>query len=688
MLFSKGAFIQLEQTGYIVDTHGAAGYVKPSYVTRLQVNRGRSLSPVITPYSTLLLPVVNLSHILTPKNALMESLGGCKDTIEDLEFHIRDSLQLLPLHSNMDNRVCLLTSFKGVGKTTISHAVSSSFSGSPYFVYVKTVGCSVLRGKRHETLQKEWELICQEMIFRSPSVLIFDDLDSICGVFLGPEGENGHDAMYFYKVSQVFIEMVESLRPHRVSIIVTANSWNSLNPSLTKTDGLHLFAASLHLKVPDKMQRQDILRVACGKRKLRVDDEVLEMVSGRTEGYVARDLMTLVERSHLHMITDNSQQLTMENLETVLNCLTPISLRGLNMHPKGDGNLSWENIGGLKEQKQLLKETFLWPTLYPHLLKECPIRPVCGVLLYGAPGTGKTLLASALASEAKVNFISIKGPELLSKYIGASEQAVRDVFQRAQSAKPCVIFFDEFDSMAPRRGHDSTGVTDRCVNQLLTLLDGVETDCSGVAVLAATSRPDIIDPALLRPGRLDRSVQCDIPDESARLAILKAVSRNLEFSGDVDLSEVAKKTENFTGADLQALLYTAQLSAFQGISTGTQDVGDDGDMDFSKVTYVPSMTKGWQKLDKSLFHLLTESEREEIRGALCRRGEDDEVTRNSIKGGSVIVSRTDVEDALRNTRPSLSHLELNRFMGIYDSFRNGGSVPLQQLVQNVRATLA
>lgn len=204
------------------------------------------------------------------------------------------------------------------------------------------------------------------------------------------------------------------------------------------------------------------------------------------------------------------------------------------------------------------------------------------MLLYGAPGTGKTLLAGAVAKESGMNFISIKGPELLSKYIGASEQAVRDVFQRAQAAKPCILFFDEFDSLAPRRGHDSTGVTDRVVNQLLTQLDGVE-GLQGVYVLAATSRPDLIDPALMRPGRLDKALYCPPPDQEARLEILQALTSSLALATDVDLEQIAITTESFTGADLKALLYNAQLEAIHNHLGPSllPDLGSGSDSDMS-----------------------------------------------------------------------------------------------------------
>ena len=214
----------------------------------------------------------------------------------------------------------------------------------------------------------------------------------------------------------------------------------------------------------------------------------------------------------------------------------------------------------MEETKSVLLETLEWPTKYAPIFANSALRLRSGLLLYGYPGCGKTLLASAVAKECGLKFISVKGPEILNKYIGASEKSVRDLFERAQAAKPCVLFFDEFDSIAPKRGHDSTGVTDRVVNQMLTQMDGAE-GLQGVYVLAATSRPDLIDSALLRPGRLDKSLLCDMPSAKDRFQILNALTRKLDVSDEVDLQSIADQTEGFSGADLQALLYNAHLES-------------------------------------------------------------------------------------------------------------------------------
>jgi len=310
--------------------------------------------------------------------------------------------------------------------------------------------------------------------------------------------------------------------------------------------------------------------------------------------------------------------LSLEDIQKAQEEFIPVALKGVKLHKS---SVEWQDVGGLQEVRTILKQTLEWPTKYAFLFKSTPIRHrsgyfylkrspgnlslyfLCSILLYGPSGCGKTLLACAIAKECSLNFISVKGPELLNKYIGASEQGVRDLFTRAASAAPAILFFDEFDAIAPRRfgilptlqliahlldfhrGHDNTGVTDRVVNQLLTQLDGVEA-IEGVYVLAATrynlpslsftssflnqsySRPDLIDPALLRPGRLDKCLYVGIPSVEERSSILKALARKTFVSSDVNWDALASWTDGYTGADLQALLYNAQLESIHGALDG------------------------------------------------------------------------------------------------------------------------
>jgi transitional endoplasmic reticulum ATPase len=225
-------------------------------------------------------------------------------------------------------------------------------------------------------------------------------------------------------------------------------------------------------------------------------------------------------------------------------------------------NVHWEDIGGLENVKETLREAVEWPLKYPKAFERLGVTPPKGVLLYGPPGTGKTLLAKAVATESEANFIGIRGPEVLSKWVGESEKRIREIFRKARQAAPTVIFIDEIDAIAPMRGTDVNRVTDRLINQLLTEMDGLEEN-SGVVIIAATNRPDILDPALLRPGRFDRLILVPAPDEKARLEILKVHTRRMPLAEDVNLEEIARKTEGYTGADLAAVVREAAMAAMR-----------------------------------------------------------------------------------------------------------------------------
>jgi peroxin-1 len=350
---------------------------------------------------------------------------------------------------------------------------------------------------------------------------------------------------------------------HAIAVVCVAQSAASVHEDLQHP---HFFRTTIACPAPNRRSRADILEKALTARGVAADSIDFSTIALRTEGYLGADLNQLVERAFYvastrfieasstaagllssavttpsssppssprgsrasatqsssssagSFVSNKSQmvpKITTKDILTAQEDFVPASLKGVTLQ-KSD--VSWEDIGGLHEVRDTLKQTLEWPTKYSFLFKSTPIRQRSGILLYGPSGCGKTLLASAIAKECGLNFISVKGPELLNKYIGASEQSVRDMFGRASAAAPCILFFDEFDAIAPRRGHDNTGVTDRVVNQFLTQLDGVEV-LEGVYVLAATSRPDLIDPALLRPGRLDKCLFVGIPNREERVSV-------------------------------------------------------------------------------------------------------------------------------------------------------------------------
>nr|XP_035969208.1 peroxisome biogenesis factor 1 isoform X3 [Halichoerus grypus] len=503
----------------------------------------------------------------------------------------KTTIQLMSLVAGLRNGALLFTGGKGTGKSTLAKAVCKEASDI-LDAHVEIVDCKTLRGKRLENVQKTLELAFSEAAWRQPSVILLDDLDLIVGRPAVPEHEHGPEAVQSQRLAHALSDMMKEFisMGSLVALIATSQSQHSLHPSLVSAQGIHVFQCVHHIQPPNQEQRCEILHNVI---KNKLDCEIsnftnldLKRIAKETEGFVVRDFTVLVDRaihshlSHQSISTREELALTTLDFQKALRGFIPVSLRNVNLHKPRD--LGWDKIGGLHEVRQILVDTIQLPAKYPELFANLPIRQRTGVLLYGPPGTGKTLLAGVIARESGMNFISVKGPELLSKYIGASEQAVRDIFIRAQAAKPCILFFDEFESIAPRRGHDNTGVTDRVVNQLLTQLDGVE-GLQGVYVLAATSRPDLIDPALLRPGRLDKCVYCPPPDQVSRLEILNVLSDSLPLADDVDLQHVASVTDSFTGADLKALLYNAQLAALPGqlLSSGLPDGSSSSDSDLS-----------------------------------------------------------------------------------------------------------
>jgi peroxin-1 len=408
--------------------------------------------------------------------------------------------------------------------------------------------------------------------------------------------------------------------------------------------------------------------------------------------------------------------LTRDDYASAIKGFTPASLRNVTLQ---SSTTKWDSIGGLTATRQTLLETLQYPTTYAPIFAQCPLRLRSGLLLYGFPGCGKTLLASAVAGECGLNFISVKGPEILNKYIGASEKSVRDLFERAEAARPCVLFFDEFDSIAPKRGHDSTGVTDRVVNQLLTQMDGAE-GLSGVYVLAATSRPDLIDPALLRPGRLDKSLLCDMPDVEERIDILKAVTRKLHLAPSVlstdpsgeNLREIAQRTEGYSGADLQAVVYNAQLEAIHDVlgdtdltapskkekNTSSSGGGDaKGIPEFSYFRYGDDASPLATASSLSASHQLTEralvAQKIQALQALRRKqkaltrpqgsgkeNDDDAGVEEEQERKEPEIQWKHIESSLSSGRSSISAQERQRLARIYREFVEGrdGNLPSGQ----------
>ncbi|EER25938.1 Peroxisome biosynthesis protein pex1 [Coccidioides posadasii str. Silveira] len=529
------------------------------------------------------------------------------------------------------------------------------------------------------------------------SIVILDDIDKLCPVEteLQVGGENGRSR----QVSEIFRSIVREFCSANspVVLLATAQSKESLNNVII---GGHVVREILSLKAPDKEGRRRVLEKLTSEDKppgtipnkingyshsrkpssqdswldpsnpatrpgsadkedgfiLSRDIDFLDL-AGKTDGYMPGDLVLLVSRARNEALirtvqdfTSSSSAITLgtEDFEKALKGFTPASLRNVTLT---SSSTTFAAIGGLHGTRKTLLETLQYPTKYAPIFAQCPLRLRSGLLLYGFPGCGKTLLASAVAGECGLNFISVKGPEILNKYIGASEKSVRDLFERAEAARPCILFFDEFDSIAPKRGHDSTGVTDRVVNQLLTQMDGAE-GLSGVYVLAATSRPDLIDPALLRPGRLDKSLLCDMPNHDDRVDIITTLAKKLKLSDEVmeRIGTIADRTEGYSGADLQAVVYNAHLEAIHDA------LGDrSSDKPQSKSTPMPNGVDeagGNQKAAKTFIQFLYDPD-EHALATSAGRGRAS-ATAPSLSPPAVIAAKL---EALKNIRRRQRELE-------------------------------
>ncbi|MUW15417.1 AAA family ATPase, partial [Halorubrum sp. CBA1125] len=365
------------------------------------------------------------------------------------------------------------------------------------------------------------------------------------------------------------------------------NRVDAIDPALRRGGR---FDREIEVGVPDRDGRKEILQVHTRNMPLTEGID-LDEYAENTHGFVGADLESLAKESAMHALRRirpeldlesdeidadvlNSIQVTESDFKQAMKGIEPSALREVFVEVP---DVTWDDVGGLGETKERLRETIQWPLEYPEVFDQLDMEAAKGVLMYGPPGTGKTLLAKAVANESESNFISIKGPELLNKYVGESEKGVREVFSKARENAPTIVFFDEIDSIATERGSNTgdSGVSERVVSQLLTELDGLES-LEDVVVIATTNRPDLIDSALLRPGRLDRHVHVPVPDEEARRRIFEVHTRNKPLADDVDLDALARKTEGYVGADIEAVAREASMNASREFigSVAREEVGE------------------------------------------------------------------------------------------------------------------
>jgi transitional endoplasmic reticulum ATPase len=450
----------------------------------------------------------------------------------------------------------------GCGKTLIARAVAHETSARFFHV----AGPEII-DQWYGSSEAHLRRIFEEAGRRAPAIIFLDEVDAIAPRREEMSGERQAERRL---VAQL-LTLMDGLDPRgNVVVIAATNIPDTLDPALRRPGR---FDRELTIGVPDREGRREILEIFTRGMPLG-DDVDLDGLAARTHGFVGADLEALSREAAMSALrravggADLGQgqiaparlitlRVTGDDFQAAQREVAPSALREVAVEIPDVG---WADVGGLEEVKRLLVETVEWPLRHPRLFARMGVRPARGVLLHGPPGVGKTLLARALARESQANFISVRGPQLFSMYVGESERALRELFRKARQAAPCVIFFDEIDALAPVRGAADSQTAERVVAQLLTEIDGV-LGLQGVVVLAATNRPDLIDPALLRPGRFDMLVALPPPDREGRLAILRVHSRQMPLAGDVDLPHIAAACDGFSGADIEALCRRAALAA-------------------------------------------------------------------------------------------------------------------------------
>jgi len=491
--------------------------------------------------------------------------------LEEVKARIREIVELPMRHPELFKHLgieppkgILLYGPPGCGKTLLAKALANEIGA--YFIPIN--GPEIMSKFYGESEQRLREIF-EEAEKNAPAIIFIDEIDAIA-----PKREEVVGEVEKRVVAQLLTLMDGLKERGKIIVIGATNRVDAVDPALRRPGR---FDREIEIPPPDKRARLEILKVHTRNVPLS-EDVKLEEIAEITHGFTGADLAALVKEAAISALrrflkeekVDLNKPIPPEKLKKLkvtkadfmdaLRLVHPTLMREVFVEVP---EVRWEDIGGLEDVKQQLKEAVEWPMRNPEVFEKMGIRPPKGILLYGPPGCGKTLLAKAVATESGANFIAVKGPEILSKWVGESEKAVREIFRRARQVAPAVVFFDEIDSIAPARGfrHDS-GVTDRIVNQLLAEMDGIQT-LKNVVVIGATNRADIIDPALLRPGRFDRIIYVPPPDKKSRLEILKVHTRKVPLAEDVDLERLAMLTEGYSGADLEALVREAVILALR-----------------------------------------------------------------------------------------------------------------------------
>ena len=522
-----------------------------------------------------------------------DDVGGCRKQLAT----IREMVELPFRHPELFKAIgvkpprgILLYGPPGTGKTCIGRAVANE-TGAFFFLINGPEIMSKMSGESESNLRKAFE----EAQKNSPAIIFIDEVDSIA-----PKRDKTHGEIEKRVVAQLLTLMDGLKKRSQVVVMAATNRPNSIDPALRR---FGRFDREVEIGIPDVTGRMEILQIHTKNMKLAKDVD-LERIAAETHGHVGSDLAALCTEAALYQIREkmdlvdleeetidaeviNSLAITQDNFVAALSKSNPSALRETAVEVP---NVTWDDVGGLEKVKRELQELVQYPVEHPDMFLKFGMSPSRGVLFYGPPGCGKTLMAKAIANECQANFISIKGPELLTMWFGESAANVREIFEKARAAAPCVLFFDELDSIAQSRGSNpgDCGAADRVVNQLLTELDGMDSK-KNVFIIGATNRPDTIDPAVVRPGRLDQLIYIPLPDEKSRLAILKSCLRKAPISKGIDLEYLAKSTPGFSGADLTEICQRACKLAIRECiefeirtekeNEGSSLVDDDDDYD-------------------------------------------------------------------------------------------------------------
>jgi len=507
-----------------------------------------------------------------------EDIGGLRPVIQK----VREMIELPLRHPELFERLgveapkgVLLHGPPGTGKTLLARAVASETNAN-----FLSIGGPEIMSKYYGESEERLRDVFKEAQENAPSIIFIDEIDSIA-----PKREEVTGEVEKRVTSQL-LSLMDGLQSRgKVVVIGATNRPNAIDPALRRPGR---FDREIEIGVPDRDGRLEVLEIHTRGMPL-AEDVDLKKLADVTHGFVGADLESLAKEAAIRALRRILPEINLEaqsipgdilnkiivkmaDFQDALKEIEPSAMREVLVEIP---DVTWDQVGGLQDVKEELREAVEWPLKYPDLFAQLNATPPKGLLLYGPPGTGKTLLAKAVAHESESNFISVKGPELLNKFVGESEKAVREVFRKARQASPCIIFFDEIDSVAPTRGSSlgDSHVTERVISQFLTEMDGLE-ELRNVIIIAATNRPDIIDSALLRPGRFDRLLFVPPPDLEARKQIFKIHTRKTPLADDVNLDELARKTDGYTGADIASLANTGVMLALREHISKAKDPED------------------------------------------------------------------------------------------------------------------